>query len=245
MRRFTIVGKNGHIKMRSSSAVAMMLIVAAARAASCPPQSDEKSNLPPDLAWLANDKNFDDVSHIPNVKVILRYASETNFLKRNVYGEFRQCFLHRIAAEKLRKAARELQEEKPGWKLLVFDCLRPRSVQAKLFAVVNGTAQQSYVADPRSGSIHNYGFAIDLSLEDENGRELDMGTGFDDFSALSQPNDEHEGLEAGKLSREQFEHRLLLRKIMLRAGFLQLPIEWWHYDALPKKEVKRYYKIVE
>jgi D-alanyl-D-alanine dipeptidase len=205
--------------MRSSLAVAVMLTVVAALAASCPPRSDQKSNLPSDLAWLANDKNFADVSEVPNVQVILRYASDNNFLKRNVYGEFHQCFLHRIAAEQLRKAVRELGEEKPGWKLLVFDCLRPRSVQAKLFAVVKGTAQQPYVADPRSGSIHNYGFAIDLSLQDENGGELDMGTDFDDFSAPSQPNREHELLEAGTLSREQFEHRLLLRKIMLQAGF--------------------------
>jgi len=231
--------------MRSSLTVAVMLITAAALAASCPAQFNEKSTPPPDLASLANDKNFADVSDIQNVSVTLRYASENNFVKRNVYGEFHQCFLHRIAAEKLSRAARELQEEKPGWKLLVFDCLRPRSVQAKLFAVVKGTVQQPYVADPRSGSIHNYGFAIDLSLEDENGHELDMGTAFDDFSPLSQPNHEQELLQAGKLNREQFERRLLLRGIMLRAGFLQLPIEWWHYDALPREEVKKHYKIVE
>ena len=231
--------------MRPALTVASMLIVAAAFAAICPAQSEDRPSLPPDLAWLANDKDFADMSDIQNVRVALRYASENNFLKKNVYGEFHQCFLHRIAAEKLRKAASELQEEKPGWKLLVFDCLRPRSIQVKLFGVVKGTAQQPYVADPKNGSVHNYGFAIDLSLEDEDGRELDMGTGFDDFSLLSQPRHEQEFLLAAKLTKEQFEHRLLLRRIMLQAGFLQLPIEWWHYDALPKEEVKKHYKIVE
>lgn len=231
--------------MRLPLAVVLMSIIASALPRGRSQQFNDKLNSPSDLAWLSNDKNFADVSEISNLRVNLRYASENNFLKRNVYGEFHQCFLHRIAAEKLRKAARELQEERPGWKLLAFDCLRPRSVQTKLFAVVKGTGQQPYVADPRSGSIHNYGFAIDLSLEDENGRELDMGTGFDDFTPLSQPNREHEFLQAGKLIRNQIEHRLILRKIMLHAGFLQLPIEWWHYDALPREEVTSQYKIVE
>lgn len=164
-------------------------------------------------------------------------------MKKNVYGEFHQCFLHQIAAEKFQKATRTLQKERPGGKFLVFDCLRPRSIQAKLFDVVKGTPQQPYVANPRTGSIHNYGFAIDLS--DENGHELEMGTRFDDFSPLSRPDRELEELDASKLTKEQLEHRLMLRKIMVQAGFVQLPIEWWHYDALPKEDVKGHYKIVE
>jgi D-alanyl-D-alanine dipeptidase len=114
-----------------------------------------------------------------------------------------------------------------------------------LYAAVKGTARQPYVADPRTGSLHNFGFAIDLSLEDETGRELDMGTPFDDFTALSRPDQERENKEEGKLSTEQLEHRSILRNVMLKAGFIQLPIEWWHYDALPKEQVKAHYKIVE
>jgi D-alanyl-D-alanine dipeptidase len=150
-----------------------------------------------------------------------------------------------VAAEKLRRAAYELEQVKPGWKLLIFDCLRPRSLQKKLFAAVEGTPRQPYVANPRSGSIHNYGLAIDLSLEDGNGHEVDMGTKFDDFTPLAQPAREADNLAAGKLSREQVEHRLLLRRVMTAAGFLQLPIEWWHYDALSAAEVKKTFKIVE
>jgi zinc D-Ala-D-Ala dipeptidase len=241
----TVVDHNGHLRMRFPLAAIVMSVIVCIHSASWILQSNDKSSPPSALAWLSTDQNFADVSDIPNLKVNLRYASENNFLKKNVYGDFHQCFLHRIAAEKLRKAATELQEEKPGWKLLAFDCLRPRSVQEKLFAVVKGTPQQPYVADPRSGSIHNYGFAIDLSLEDESGRELDMGTAFDDFTPLSQPNHEREYLEAGKLTKDQIEHRFILRNLMLHAGFVQLPIEWWHYDALPKEEVKKRYKIVE
>lgn len=204
-----------------------------------------QSSAPDGLAGLASDKSYVDVSNIPNVHVNLRYASDNNFIGKNMYGDFHSCFLHRVAADKFFQATRTLQQEKPGWKFLLFDCLRPRSLQTKLFAVVRGTPQQPYVADPRTGSLHNYGFAIDLSLEDENGRECDMGTRFDDFSVLAQPLHERQNLETGKLNTEQMENRLLLRKIMLQAGFIQLPIEWWHYDALPKNEVKAHYKIVE
>jgi len=191
------------------------------------------------------EKNYVDVSNYQNTHVSLRYATDNNFMKKNVYGDFHQCFLHRIAADKFHEAARELQQEKPGWKFLVFDCLRPRSIQEKLFEVVKGTAQQPYVADPKTGSIHNYGFAIDLSLEDERGREVEMGTGFDDFTSLARPDREQPNLDAGKLTPEQLQHRLLLRRIMTHAGFVQLPIEWWHYDALPKEQVKGHYAIVE
>jgi len=231
--------------MRCSAAIVVMLTVAVVSAATRLPQTNQQQNSSSDLAVVSQDRNFEDVSNVPNLIVSLRYASENNFLGKNVYGDFHQCFLHRVAAEKLRSAAKMLQEQKPGWKFVVFDCLRPKSVQMKLFAAVKGTAQQPYVADPRNGSIHNYGFAVDLSLADQNGRELDMGTGFDDFSPVSQPKREQEYLAAGKLTKEQIEHRLVLREIMVRAGFIQLPIEWWHYDALPKEEIKKQYKIVE
>ena len=207
--------------------------------------SQEKTLKPPDMTWLAHDPNYSDVSDIPNVHTDLRYGSENNFLRKNLYGDFSRCFLHRVAAEKFRRAAPALQETRPGWKLRVFDCLRPRSLQEKLFAAVKGTPSQQYVANPRTGSIHNYGLAVDLSLEDEHGHEVDMGTAFDDFTPLAQPAQERANLAAGKLSLEQVEHRLLLRKVMTQAGFIQLPIEWWHYDALPKGEVRKNFKIVE
>ena len=207
--------------------------------------SQERTASPAGMARLAHDRDYSDVTDIPNVHVDLRYASENNFLGQNLYGDFHRCFLHRVAAEKFRQAAHDLQQAKPGWKLLVFDCLRPRSLQEKLFAAVKGTPRQPYVANPRTGSIHNYGLAIDLSLEDEKGQEVDMGTKFDDFTPLAQPAVERENLASGKLTHEQVEHRLLLRKIMTGAGFLQLPIEWWHYDALPKTDVRKNFKIVE
>lgn len=194
---------------------------------------------------IRSDASYQSLSHIENVKIDLRYATPNNFMGENLYGEFNEAFLHKVAFEKLKKAAAQLKVEKPGYKLLVYDALRPRSVQRRLFAKVKGTDKEEYVADPVKGSIHNFGFSIDLSLANEAGQELDMGTPYDDFTELAQPQKEEQFLKAGKLTAAQIENRKLLRKVMTGAGFLQLPNEWWHYDALPSAQVRKTQKIVE
>lgn len=190
-------------------------------------------------------KDFQDVSQILGVHVDLRYASTDNFMGEDLYQELRTAFLHKTAAKKLEKAALLLQNRKPGWKLLVFDGLRPRDVQQRLWDRVKGTEKQIYVADPQKGSVHNYGFAVDLSLQDEQGKEVDMGTPFDSFEPLAQPKLEERFLREGKLSPAHVDHRRLLRDVMESAGFKQFTLEWWHFDALPKEEVKAHYPIVE
>jgi len=87
--------------------------------------------------------------------------------------------------------------------------------------------------------------AVDLTIVDATGAELDMGTPFDDFRPVAQPMLEQEYLESGDLSEAQLANRRLLRRVMEKAGFQQLPIEWWHYDALPKDQVTAHYAIVE
>jgi len=186
-----------------------------------------------------------DVTDWPGVAVDIRYATTNNFMGENLYGDDDRCRLHARAAEKLRKAAAHLGEARPGWKLLLFDCLRPLSVQRRLWARVKDTPQRDYVADPAVGSVHNYGFAVDLSLLDAAGREVDMGTAYDAFTPLSEPRLEKTFAREGKLSPRQLENRRLLRRVMGRAGFHQLPNEWWHYDALPKKRVLREFRPVD
>lgn len=144
----------------------------------------------------------------------LRYATTNNFVGRNLYGVFNRAYLQKLAAEKLDRASANLKIAQPKYKLLIFDALRPRSVQHLLWDKVKGTDQQKYVANPQSGSIHNYGFAVDLSIVDESGKELDMGTAFDDFSALAQPVREEKFLESGKITLQQLQNRRLLRKAM-------------------------------
>ena len=194
---------------------------------------------------LADNPDFVEIKESPLVTIDLRYATENNFVGTNLYGSFNRCYLHKEAAKKLKTASEHLEKGRPGWKLLIFDCLRPRSVQKILFERVKGTQYESYVANPKKGSVHNYGFAVDLSLQDEKGREVDMGTPFDSFSRLSHPHMEKEFLRVGKLSREQVANRLILRDSMEKSGFVQLSIEWWHYDALPSRQVRKKYQIVE
>jgi D-alanyl-D-alanine dipeptidase len=190
--------------------------------------------------------DFEDIGKIAGVKVDLRYGSKNNFLGRDIYGEaLKNAFLHKDAAAKLKKAVELLHKTHPRWKLLIFDALRPRSAQKVLFAKVEGTPQESYIANPKSGSIHNYGLAVDLSLVDEEDREVDMGTGFDSFEKLAQPRHEEQFLKEGKLTARQIANRKILRAAMTGAGFRSIPNEWWHFDALTKEEVKKSYKIVE
>jgi D-alanyl-D-alanine dipeptidase len=98
-------------------------------------------------------------------------------------------------------------------------------VQRIFWARVVGTPQQPYVADPEKGSVHNFGFALDVTLRNDTGAEVDMGTGFDDFTPLAEPQREAELAKAGKLTETQLENRRLLRRVMTGAGFTQRPNE--------------------
>lgn len=197
------------------------------------------------VQFLRTHAQYVDVSTIPGVSVQLRYASSNNFIGTDLYGPLQQAFLHRDAAARLQAAARLLQQARPGFRLLVLDAARPRSVQQRLWHQVEGTPRQRYVANPARGSMHNFGLAVDLTVIDAEGRELDMGTPFDSFEALAQPAQEQAFLAAGRLTAEQLANRRLLRDAMVSAGFIQLPLEWWHFDALPAREVKARYPILE
>ena len=214
---------------------AFMVLVAPVRAASV---SDS-------MRFVAASPEFVEIGVADGVAVDLRYATANNFTGQDLYGEFDSAFLHEVAAAKLVAAVARLGLIHPEYRLVIFDALRPRSVQRILWEKVVGTGQQKYVANPKGGSIHNFGFAVDISILDETGRELDMGTPFDDFTRLSQPRLEEKFLKEGRLSEAQLGNRRLLRRVMEEAGFIQLAVEWWHYDALPKAEVKANYRIME
>lgn len=197
------------------------------------------------LSFLNKATDFVELHEGDGLRIDLRYAGTNNFVGHDMYGPFRQAFLHKIAAGKLSAAFRALRHDNPGYGFVIFDALRPRSVQRVLWDHVKGTEGESYIANPDNGSLHNFGFAIDLSVIDSSGRELDMGAGYDDFRPISQPKMEGHFLEQGLLTKEQIKNRLILRTAMEGAGFIQLPHEWWHYDAMPKAEVRERFKIVE
>jgi D-alanyl-D-alanine dipeptidase len=182
------------------------------------------------------------VSTGAGISVDLKYSGVNNFTGEDLYGDFNDCYLRPEAAAMVRRAAALLQDERPGWSLVLYDCLRPLSVQRRLWAKVEGTAREPFVADPRKRSLHNYGLAVDISLLDEEGRPVDMGTPFDYFSYRSETLRERSLVRRGKLTSDQVKNRRLLRKVMRQAGFLRVPFEWWHFNAMTRAQVHRRYR---
>ena len=193
---------------------------------------------------IAGSPEFRHLSSIAGIAVDLRYASANNFVGRDLYSPFDCAWLHREAAEALEQVVAWLARERPGATALVLDALRPQRVQEQLWDALAGTGLQMYLADPVRGSIHSYGMALDITLLDEAGVELDMGTGFDDMTELSHPALEEGFLLAGQLTAQQVANRRLLRAAMLQAGFLGIRTEWWHFDCGDRELVRRTFRRV-
>jgi len=156
----------------------------------------------------------------PTIRLDIRYATSNNFVGRPVYDEAR-AFLQRPAAEALVRAHRALASQ--GYGLLIFDGYRPWRV-TKLFWDVTPESQREFVADPREGSKHNRGCAVDLSLYDLATRaEVAMPSGYDDFTEKASPD------YAGG-TQEQRRARDLLRTAMEKEGFAVESNEWWHFN---------------
>lgn len=174
-----------------------------------------------------------------DLQVELRYATANNFMRKNVYGDLRACYLRKKVAKQLHEAVAALKKLRPDLRLRVYDCARPLAVQHKMWALVRGTPSARYVANPAKGSMHNTGCAVDVTLATKQGAPLDMGTSYDYAGPLAQPRLERRYLIAGKLKPSQLSNRLLLRHVMVEAGFLPLAIEWWHFDCTTPKEARR------
>ncbi|HBF51985.1 MAG TPA: D-alanyl-D-alanine dipeptidase [Massilia sp.] len=193
---------------------------------------------------IAASPEFRHLSSIAGIEVDLRYASANNFVGRDLYSPYDCAWLHRDAAAALEQVVAYLAERAPGHTALVLDALRPQRVQQQLWDALAGTGLQMYLADPARGSIHSYGMALDITLLDPQGRELDMGTGFDDMTDLSHPALEEGFLAAGKLSEQQVANRRLLRDAMFQAGFLGIRTEWWHFDCGDRDIVRSTFRRV-
>lgn len=154
-----------------------------------------------------------------DVAIALAYATSDNFTGKAVYRAEAGCFLHADAASLLGRAvelARPL-----GYRLKVLDAFRPSEAQ---WALWNHTPDPDFLADPRHGSAHSMGAAVDLTLVDAaSGRELDMGTAFDEFTPRS-----HHGNQ--DISAAAQRNRQLLLGIMTTAGWDFYRNEWWHYQ---------------
>ena len=148
----------------------------------------------------------------------IRYATPNNFTGKTVYPAAR-CLLRRDVAMRLLKVEETLRRK--GYRLIVFDCYRPLSVQKTFWAIL---PDERYVADPEKGSRHNRGAAVDVSLADSTGKPLEMPTGYDDFSGKASRGWKGSSAAARRNSE-------LLEAVMKEGGFEPFPSEWWHFDA--------------
>lgn len=164
-------------------------------------------------------------SAIEGIKYDLRYATKNNFMNRRMYPwRTRKTFLRAPAASALALVQKDLKEK--GLGLKIFDAYRPYSVTVKFWELVR---DERFVANPAKGSGHNRGIAVDLTIIDLNtGEELDMGTGFDNFTDTA--HHDFKSLPAKVLANRQ-----LLRSTMEKHGFRKYDTEWWHY-FLPNGE---------
>lgn len=186
----------------------------------------------------------------PTIRVELKYSTTDNFVKKDVYGNLTRGYLQPDVARKLAKASDFLKKIKADYTLLVYDAARPNSVQYILWDALDALKiperqKSQYVADPKIGSIHNFGCAVDLTVADEKGVPLDMGTPYDFFGPLAYPRSEQLMLQQGKLTPKQIANRNILRKAMTQAGFTVNTTEWWHFDGLSRKNARAKYGIIK
>ncbi|HEA23220.1 hypothetical protein LCGC14_1034240 [marine sediment metagenome] len=147
----------------------------------------------------------------------LRYATKNNFLKEKVY-DCAECYTRVKTAKALLAANTDFRDK--GVRIKFFDCYRPNSVQYKMWEIV---PNPQYVANPKKGSIHNKGGAVDITLETLDGEALDMGTDFDYFGKRAYH-------DMTNLPQHILDNRKLLKQTMEKHGFWSIRTEWWHYN---------------
>lgn len=180
------------------------------------------------------------------ILVHLVYATPENFTGKVLYTDLRRAYLLPEAARMLYRASECLRRERPGLRLLIYDAARPMSVQREMWNLVKGTPQYIYVSNPANGGgLHNYGAAVDLTLADGNSAPLPMGTPFDYFGQEAHIDREDELVAQGRITQQELDNRLLLRKVMRQAGFRPLCSEWWHFNAMTRAEARERYRAVE
>ena len=178
---------------------------------------------------LVNPQDVDFVrvkDYIPDIVTDLKYATEDNFTGQVIY-DFEDVFLRYGTVMKLKAVAEELAPQ--GLVLKLWDGFRPVSAQFRLWEIC---PDDTYVADPNKGySNHSRGFAVDVTLVDNQGREVEMPTGFDDFSAQA----DRDYSECSETARE---NAVLLESVMEKQGFKGYWGEWWHFNDTKKYEVE-------
>lgn len=187
--------------------------------AKTPASAEERAPAPMPRPTGGNGRDFLDVTTLDgSIRLDVRYATANNFTKAQIY-DCPACLLRPEAARAIAKAHQNLKKQGYGG-LKMFDCYRPRPYQQRLWDKV---PNPDYVTPPAKGSMHSRGAAVDLTIVDKNGRELDMGTEYDFFG-------EKAHFDYTKLPDEVLKNRRLLRSTLEAVGFEGIRTEWWHFS---------------
>jgi D-alanyl-D-alanine dipeptidase len=155
---------------------------------------------------------------VPNIQYDLRYSTTNNFMHQQLYKNGSTTYLRLVVARALALVQHELNEK--NLSLKIWDAYRPYGVTERMWEMIK---DERYVADPRKGSGHNRGIAVDLTIIDRTtGKELDLGTGFDNFTDTA-----HQDFK--NLPSEILANRTLLKTVMEKNGFVAMETEWWHF----------------
>lgn len=177
------------------------------------------------IGYSQNSYELVDITTLDStILVDIKYATSDNFMGEVLYTA-NICLLRRPVAERLVLVQKHLRNQ--GYGLKIWDGYRPLSVQKKMWEKV---PDPGFVADPRYGSNHNRGAAVDVTLVDINGRDLEMPTGFDDFSEKARS-------DYPDVSVTAQQHRFILQQAMTAYGFQTINSEWWHFND---KDMKAY-----
>jgi D-alanyl-D-alanine dipeptidase len=156
--------------------------------------------------------------YIPDIVLDIRYATTNNFMHQQMYKEAK-AFARLPVVLALKQVEADLK--KKGLGIKIYDAYRPYAITVKFYEQARDT---NFVADPRKGSKHNRGCAVDMGLIDlKTGKDLDMPTGFDSFSKKAASN-------YADLPKQELANRNIIRTAMEAQGFVEIPTEWWHFD---------------
>ncbi len=222
----------------------LSLILAILAGCNAPKPSNPNGDTPKEAEMRA--MGLIDVHDLDSTLAVdLIYAKPYNFMGRVLYHNVNKAFLLPEAAEKLVKANKLLKTIRPDLNLIVYDAARPISIQQEMWATVEGTDKEDFVANPKKGGgNHNFGNAVDVTIIDCTGFPIPMGSEYDCFADHSRVNIEPELLEKGIITKRELDNRLLLRRVMEECGWLPIKEEWWHFDHMPKKYAVENFKLI-
>jgi len=183
-----------------------------------------------------------------SILVDLKYSTTDNFMEKNMYGCLTNCYLQPDIADRLKLCQEYLKKKDSTLTLLIYDGVRPRSVQQYMWDLLDMPINEKtkFVSNPKKGSLHNFGAAVDITLANALSEEaLDMGTDFDHFGILAWPIKEKQMLEDSLLTKQQVDNRKFLRRSMRAGRFFNIQTEWWHFNACYRDSAYIKYKIIE